>query len=121
MYFLYPETANVRLEDMNALFGDATTAMPTPEQADATASVARGSPVPSFTLGQQGSDSAILGMEIDPPAVAVENGKPMISRQTSDKEGLGGWISNLVKRSKKGNGEGHGRSSSYKLLGHGEE
>ncbi|KPI44314.1 High-affinity glucose transporter [Cyphellophora attinorum] len=30
VYFLYPETANVRLEDMNALFGDATTAMPTP-------------------------------------------------------------------------------------------
>lgn len=31
MYFIYPETANVRLEDMNSLFGDATSVMPTPE------------------------------------------------------------------------------------------
>jgi len=122
VYFIYPETANVRLEDMNALFGDATTAMPTPaQQADAAASLARGSPVPSFTLGQHGADSAIPGLDINPPVVTVENGKPMISRQTSDREGLGGWISNLVKRSKRGNGDGIGRRSSYKPLGQGEE
>lgn len=119
VWFIYPETANVRLEDMNALFGDATTAMGTPATNAETGSLfsGRGSPVPSFTLGQHGADSAIPGLDIDPPDVKVENGKPMLS--ASHSEGVGGWISNLVKRSH-GNGEGDSRSirsGNYKPVG----
>lgn len=123
VYFIYPETANVRLEDMNALFGDATSVMPTPSSRAETGSlVERGSPVPSFTLGEHGADSAIPGLDIDPPDVQVKDGKPILSRHNSDnKEGLGGWISNMVQRTR-GNGEGDSGSvksgnAQYKRLG----
>ncbi|KAI9727707.1 MAG: hypothetical protein M1828_005935 [Chrysothrix sp. TS-e1954] len=119
VYFIYPETANVRLEDMNVLFGDATSQMPTPaSSAEESSLVGQDSPVPSLNLGPQGADSAIPGLDIDPPNVDVENGKPMLSRGHSEqKEGLGGWISNLVRRSKPKDGDGHRRRSSYAALG----
>lgn len=115
VWFIYPETANVRLEDMNSIFGDATTAMPTPATLAEAESLFSGnrSPVPSFRLGEQGADSAIPGLDIDPPAVEVENGKPMLSKdQDGQGEGLGGWISNLVKK-----GKGGEDSGKYKRVG----
>lgn len=114
VWFLYPETANVRLEDMNALFGDATTAMPTPSSQAQSSLVSgrEGSPVPSMSLGQHGPDSAIPGLDIDPPKVNIENGKPILSRRESEasgrsglsgtKEGMGGWISSMVSRARGG-------------------
>ncbi|KAK5001776.1 Ribulose bisphosphate carboxylase large chain [Cryomyces antarcticus] len=118
VYFIYPETANVRLEDMNALFGDATTAMPTPATlAEAESLFGDRSPVPSFHLAGQGADSAIPGLDINPPTVSIEDGKPMLSKdQEADSgEGLGGWISNLVKRSK-GHAEGEAGSGRYRRV-----
>ncbi|KAF2432270.1 MFS monosaccharide transporter-like protein [Tothia fuscella] len=130
VWFIYPETANVRLEDMNSIFGDATTVMPTPETLAAAESLfgddAR-SPVPSLDLRRQtGSitaDNAIPGLDIDPPIVMVKDGRPMLSRHGSSRsgrgsggaagEGMGGWISNMVQRatggSERGGGGGEGQ------------
>ncbi|OQN99662.1 hypothetical protein B0A48_14804 [Cryoendolithus antarcticus] len=118
VYFIYPETANVRLEDMNSIFGDATTIAPTPEQHAEVESLFSGtrSPVPSFRLGEDdNNDPNIPDLEIEPPNVEVEDGKPIlpdgngISVQDV-KEGVGGWISNMVNRSKEeGSGSGSGK------------
>lgn len=117
VYFIYPETAGIRLEDMDVLFGDATTAMPTPQtRAEAGSLMGASSPVPSMDLrrGIQGSgppglgpSNAIPGLDIDPPHVNIKNGKPQYADDDSTNEGVGGWISRMVKR----NGEGSSRSS----------
>ncbi len=116
VYFLYPETANVRLEDMDQLFGDATTAMPTPAQHAEVESLmgAARSPVPSLDLrrpGNFGADDAIPGLDINPP---LENGKPRLPPEApAVSEGLGGWISRMASRvkgnGKKDEGGGYGR------------
>ena len=115
MYFLYPETANVRLEDMDQLFGDATTAMPTPAQHAEVESLMSGnrSPVPSLDIRRGGpgnftADNAIPGLDINPPSVPTENGKPQLPPDVpASNEGLGGWISRMVQRTK-GEGKGGG-------------
>jgi hypothetical protein len=114
---------------MNSIFGDATTVMPTPEtlaEAESLFGDAR-SPVPSLDLRRQGagnitSENAIPGLEIDPPAVSVKNGRPSLSRQgTQDsREGLGGWISSMVQRAR-GNGDGDSSSAQYKQVGQDDE
>lgn len=119
VYFLYPETSGVRLEDMNALFGDATTAMPTPStQAERGSLMGVGSPVPSLSLGRQpgqfNPDNAIPGLDIDPPDVQHENGKPVYTQNRN--EGLGGWISSMVNRNKDNKD-----STDYRQLGQDED
>ena len=108
VYFLYPETANLRLEDMDQLFGDATTAMPTPAQHAEVESLmsASRSPVPSIDIrkGRPGNftaDNAIPGLDINPPGDA-ENGKLHSNGDAAQprSEGIGGWISRMVNRSK---------------------
>lgn len=118
VYFIYPETANVKLEDMNALFGDATSQMPTPTSRAETGSLyGASSPVPSINLGQHGADSAIPGLDIEPPHVDIEDGKPVLSRSNSQKgEGVGGWISKLVNRTKSSDKDGVGRGPRYARL-----
>lgn len=99
---------------MNSLFGDATSVMPTPATlAEAESLFSRGSPVPSLDIRRQNitADNAIPGLDIDPPS-SVGKG------ETS--EGVGGWISNMVKRAK-GNGEGDSQSGKYKRLDQDEE
>jgi hypothetical protein len=114
VYFIYPETAGVRLEDMDALFGDATTAMPTPATRAETGSLmGASSPVPSMDLRRGvlagglngnglGPSSAIPGLDIDPPHVNIRNGKPQYGTDDdgSTSEGVGGWISRIVNRNK---------------------
>ncbi|KAG9195684.1 high affinity glucose transporter [Alternaria panax] len=125
VYFIYPETANVRLEDMNSLFGDATSVMPTPEtlaQAESLFSgEGRGSPVPSLDIrgGRRAQEDAIPGLNIDPPDIESGN-KDMAKADTGNGDGLGGWISNMVKRTK-GNGEGDSSSGKYKQVGQDED
>jgi hypothetical protein len=116
VYFIYPETANVRLEDMNSLFGDATTVVATPQTLAEAESLfsghGRGSPVPSLDIrSNRTADQAIPGLNIDPPD--LENGGSMSKAEGS--EGIGGWISNMVKRTK-GNGEGDSSSAKYKRV-----
>ena len=111
VYFIYPETANVRLEDMNQLFGDATTAMPTPaQQAEVDSLMSGRSPVPSLDIRHRpshlGADSAIPGLDINPPSDGKQpDGEPR-------KEGTGGWISRLTsfgKKDKGANGQAYRR------------
>ncbi|KAF2660200.1 MFS monosaccharide transporter-like protein [Lophiostoma macrostomum CBS 122681] len=124
VWFIYPETANVRLEDMNSIFGDATSVMPTPQTLAEAESLFSGnrSPVPALDIGsgRAGADSAIPGLDIDPPDLEVEDGKPLIKADGEGSEGIGGWITNMVKRGKN-NGEGDSSSGKYKRVGQDEE
>ncbi|PVI08632.1 hypothetical protein DM02DRAFT_722825 [Periconia macrospinosa] len=112
VWFLYPETANVRLEDMNSIFGDATSVMPTPQtlaEAESLFSGSARSPVPSLDIrSNRAADNAIPNLDINPPETV---GGP---KEADQGEGIGGWISNIVKKSK-GNGEGD--SGKYRRIG----
>ena len=122
MYFIYPETANVRLEDMNALFGDATTAMPTPAtQAERGSLMGYGSPNSidirrgTPTPGVFGANDAIPGLDIDPPNLDMDGKSPPDGtrgrrRGDSTNEGLGGWITRMVSRTRKGSRGGEAGS-----------
>lgn len=133
VYFLYPETANVRLEDMDQLFGDATTAMPTPAQhAEVESLMSMRSPVPSLDIrrggpGQFSADSAIPGLDINPPVSgeSQENGNGALNGAADGgqrAEGIGGWISRLARRGsgKSGAGKGGG-DGAYRRLGQEDE
>lgn len=120
---MYPETANIPLEDMGKIFGDTTTAMPTPSGRSLLPGVS--SPVPSMDLrrgyngtptGTLGPNSAIPGLDIDPPQVKIKNGKPQYESSIAGSEageGVGGWISRMVNRTKEG---GSIKSGKYKPL-----
>lgn len=99
---------------MNSIFGDATTIAPTPEQHAEVESLFSGnrSPVPSFRLG--GEDQQVPDMDlVAPPEVEIQNGKPVLGKDGEEGEGVSGWISGLVKRTK---GE-EGGSGKYKPVG----
>lgn len=122
VYFLYPETANIRLEEMDQIFGDATTAMPTPAQEAEVESLMGGrSPVPSLDIrrgiaGHFSADHAIPGLDIDPPANGKLDGDDMSGRTATmenerggaKEEGIGGWISRLTRQRSGGSGSGSG-------------
>lgn len=142
VYFLYPETANVRLEDMDQIFGDATTAMPTPAQEAEVESLMGGrSPVPSLDIrrgitGHFSADHAIPGLDINPPANGTLDGDDVSGKTVTmenerggaREEGIGGWISRLTRQrsggsgggggsSKGGSGRGKGGEGDYRRLG----
>ena len=115
---------------MDALFGDATTAMPTPAtQAEEHGSLMGAeSPASSFDIQRQpgnlGADSAIPGLDINPPNMAQaqdDNSKPVHSvlRDQNDgargAEGMGGWISSIFGKPK-GRGS-NARGTQYRRLG----
>ncbi|KAI9699376.1 MAG: hypothetical protein M1836_002987 [Candelina mexicana] len=123
VYFIYPETSGVRLEDMDQLFGDATTAMPTPATLPERESLMGvGSPVPSLDIrrgspGVFGVGNAIPGLNIEPPTVSVENGKPQLAngkKENDHTEGFGSWVARTLRR---GHAKGDGTDPRYKRLG----
>ena len=121
MYFLYPETSGVRLEDMNELFGDATSTMPTPATQTERNSLMGGvgSPVPSLDIrrAQQGHPGAdIPGLDIDPPNIKSHNDE---EGGGSRGEGIGGWISSMVNRGK--SSQKKGGDGQYRRLDQDEE
>jgi hypothetical protein len=118
---------------MAHLFGDATTAMPTPAtgQQGPSSGITSGigSPMPYLDI-RNGGAATIPGLDIDPPDVQIENGKPNYtgadrnnSSTEADGEGLGGWISRMKNRMTQGNGSGGSGSGSgnpeYRPLTHG--
>ncbi|KAJ8125867.1 hypothetical protein O1611_g7771 [Lasiodiplodia mahajangana] len=111
VYFIYPETCGVRLEDMDSLFGDASTAIGTPGVRSETGSLVRaGSPVPSLDLRGRplGPDANIPPLDIDPPVVNIVDGKPMPrlrSESRNSRGRVGEWLSRMV-------GQTRGSSSS---------
>lgn len=110
----------MRLEDMNSLFGDATTIAPTPETIAEAESLFSGnrSPIGSFRLGDQGEP--IPDMDLQPPDVEIQDGKPQLSKDENQGEGVGGWISNVVKRARGDDANGSG-SGKYKRVGQDDE
>jgi hypothetical protein len=106
---------------MNALFGDATTAMPTPATvAERDSLMGLGSPG-SIDIRQNvnqpgafGAEAAIPGLDINPPDIEYgENGKPVLDRGRRNEqdggEGIGSWIGRMVSRSRTdGRGESRG-------------
>jgi sugar porter (SP) family MFS transporter len=109
VYFLYPETCGVRLEDMNALFGDATTTMNTPAASGTPllrpdADGRPGSPVPAMDIGGRAghlsASSAMPGLMIDPPDIDDAHSKPRPSRSEGRQgaRGVRGWLSSILRR-----------------------
>jgi len=131
VYFLYPETANVRLEDMNALFGDATTAMPTPASQAAEQDSLMGIGSPSSidirgggVPGQFSAQDAIPGLDIDPPHMEIgPDGKPIETSRgrRPDGEGLGGWIGRMVSRNRGERSASVSQGGRYAKVGQDEE
>ncbi|CAI4218200.1 unnamed protein product [Parascedosporium putredinis] len=80
VYFLYPETCGVRLEDMDVLFGDASTVAGTPSlRAETDSLMYPGSPIGSDFRGRSGftPSNAIPGLTLDPPDLeGSEHPKP---------------------------------------------
>lgn len=93
--------------------------MPTPQtlaEAESLFSGSARSPVPSLDIhGGRAADGAIPGLNIDPPE-DIEGQSSKTAHETEQSEGIGGWISNMVKRTK-GNGEGDSSSGKYKRVG----
>jgi hypothetical protein len=102
---------------MNSLFGDATSAMPTPQTLAEAESLfsGNGSPSGNIRSGRRTAETAIPDLDIDPPDVISQNGKSSTKPEGEGNEGIGGWISNMVKRNK--NGEGDSSSGRYRRIG----
>lgn len=94
---------------MNSLFGDATTAAPTPATLAEAESLFSGnrSPVSSLRLGDDGGP--IPDMDLAPPDVEIQDGKAVLGRES---EGVQGWISGMLQRGKSDEGSGK-----YKRVG----
>lgn len=100
---------------MNVLFGDATTAMPTPAtQAERGALMGVGSPASldirrgAPSLGQFSASDAIPGLDIEPPDIDSTISDSRGRSQTSG-EGLGGWIGRMVSRTRNQSDSGKGK------------
>ncbi|KAL2174243.1 uncharacterized protein P884DRAFT_287376 [Thermothelomyces heterothallicus CBS 202.75] len=120
VYFLYPETCGVRLEDMDALFGDSTRALGTPVssstpamRAESDALLRPESPVPPLDAvagarSRHAASAVIPGLNIEPPVDVEADGKSRTAPTRASAEGrnggLGGWFSRIIGRG--GNGEG---------------
>lgn len=128
VYFIYPETSGVRLEDMNSIFGDATTTIGTPASAGTPAfgpvdgsHVRAGSPVPSLDMRGRpllAEEQPFPGLDVDPPAVNFVNGRPQYESGQAE-GGVAGWLSRVVGRSQSRarSGSVSNRSGRYQPLG----
>ncbi|KAK4162244.1 putative high-affinity glucose transporter [Cladorrhinum sp. PSN259] len=108
VYFLYPETCGVRLEDMDVLFGDATGALGTPVgstpnlRAESDPLVRSASPIPPLDIrnrhapGRFGPGNALPGLNIDPPVDVDDRKSRTSTRQQGG--GLAGWLSRIMGR-----------------------
>jgi hypothetical protein len=106
---------------MNSLFGDATTVAATPQQRAEVESLMSGS---GRGRGSErgaprlSSEAAIPGLDIDPTDIDppdLENGRS--SPKSENGDGVGGWISNMVNKSKGDDSAG----GKYKRVGQDEE
>lgn len=102
VYFIYPETRGVKLEDMDSLFGDASTVAGTPSIHDETGSLMQaGSPTMSDYRGRAvGTASSIPGLSLDPPDASSVDGKLQSSNEGDASSTVSGWISRVVGRTR---------------------
>ena len=113
---------------MDQLFGDATTAMPTPAQEAEVESLmsASRSPIPTLDIRRPGTftaDAAIPGLDINPPKDAEdeEGGEGKKGAAADGGEGIGSWISRMVKRGRAGSKASGTEAGSYRRLGQDDE
>lgn len=115
VYFIYPETCGVRLEEMDSLFGDATTAMGTPTMRSETSSIHRASsPVPSLDLrGRPGPDNypSLDAGSYEPPVVNLINGQ--LRSESGSRGRVGEWLNRMVGRDR---GSSSSRGPAYERL-----
>ncbi|KAK3304227.1 uncharacterized protein B0T15DRAFT_485937 [Chaetomium strumarium] len=115
VYFLYPETRGVRLEDMDALFGDSTRALGTPSAATPTvhaesdALLRPASPIPPLNIRNRSpmraANAAIPGLNINPPDDVEADRKPREANKSPGAQadgGVGGFFSRLMGRGRAG-------------------
>ncbi|PHH86645.1 hypothetical protein CDD83_9942 [Cordyceps sp. RAO-2017] len=120
VYFIYPETCGVRLEDMDSLFGDASTVVGTPSIRAETGSLIRGGSPIGSGRGTLGSTSAIPGLSLGPGSEIDDDNKPPVQPGGGGEDrSVGGWLSRVVHRGRADStGSGQGR---YAPLGQQEE
>ena len=109
VYFLYPETCGVRLEDMDSIFGDASTTVTNPSvRAEETGSLMRpSSPVGSFDYRGRALTN-IAGVDFD--ATDGPGGTGEVDKYDDQKgvvesgtpRGVGHWIAQVVGRERAG-------------------
>ncbi|ODA82116.1 hypothetical protein RJ55_00621 [Drechmeria coniospora] len=118
VYFLYPETCGIRLEEMDSIFGDASTAAGTPSIRAETGSLMRGgSPVGSGRGA--GPSNSMPGLSLEHDGEVDEDHKSQAQTGGGDDKTIGGWLSRVA-----GRGRDDGASSSqgrYAPLGQREE
>ncbi|EFZ01301.2 General substrate transporter [Metarhizium robertsii ARSEF 23] len=90
VYFVYPETCGVRLEEMDSIFGDASTVMGTPSMHADTESLIRG--------GSPGPSRDFPGMSLDAAADIDDDRKSQIQTNGGEDRSIGGWLSRVVAR-----------------------
>lgn len=132
VYFIYPETCGVRLEDMGSLFGDSTTAMGTPatmgtpaQDPETGALLRPSSPIPPLDIrngsgGPFGAAGAIPGLNIDPPDQAAVDAKNSRDAEQGG-GGIGAWFSRLMGRGRSRNGESSRDGGRYTAIGQGDD
>ncbi|RFU81298.1 high-affinity glucose transporter [Trichoderma arundinaceum] len=115
VYFVYPETCGVRLEDMDSIFGDASTVATPSIHAETGSLIQGGSPIGSGRMPFR-STTPIPGLSLDGPDV---NDNKSVSQSGGDDRSISGWISRVVNRGRSGSpSSGQGR---YTPLGQQED
>lgn len=110
VYFIYPETCGVRLEDMDSIFGDASTAVGTPSVHAETGSLIRGGSPIGSGRHLTGPSSGIPGLSLEPGAEVDDDNKSQIQTTGGDDGSVGGWLSRVVGRGRAdSSGSGQGR------------
>ena len=101
---------------MNSIFGDATTAAPTPEVIAEAESQISGTRSPlSFRLGEEGGN--VPDMDLQPPDADEQDDRTMTNKDSSSqREGVGGWIGNLVRHGRKGSDANGSASGKYRRV-----
>ncbi|KAK6825156.1 hypothetical protein PG987_012650 [Apiospora arundinis] len=110
VYFIYPETCGVRLEEMGSLFGDNTTAMASPSVRSETGSIYRVSSPDGSFRGRPGPTDDIPPMSIDPPVLNVIDGKPHLRSESGSRGRVGEWLGRMVGRDRGGSSSPAGRA-----------
>ncbi|KAK7980644.1 hypothetical protein PG989_013101 [Apiospora arundinis] len=110
VYFIYPETCGVRLEEMGSLFGDNTTAMASPSVRSETGSIYRVSSPDGSFRGRPGPTDDIPPMSIDPPVLNVIDGKPHLRSESGSRGRVGEWLGRIVGRDRGGSSSPAGRA-----------
>ncbi|KKP00578.1 hypothetical protein THAR02_07303, partial [Trichoderma harzianum] len=115
VYFIYPETCGLRLEEMDSVFGDASTVATPSIHAETGSLIRGGSPIGSGRTPFR-STTPIPGLSLDPPDV---NDNKAVSQTGGDDRSISGWLSRVVNRGRSGSpSSGQGR---YTPLGQQED